>query len=455
MSASLTATRASADGVPPTAGEPRRLLSLSPRAALAVVLTCFALLATAVLSLTPPWEANDEPFHVWNVQTLVGGHFYNIGHDGNLESPQFPLYYLVLAAYQKLLRIPPQPYDATYAPSLPGQPHGNYLHSVTHEGHDQLFVDLLRLPSILFALLTIALTFVAARRVSRDRWTPVVAAAIVAGVPKFVFVSGVVNNDNLSNLLGAGGLALAVAFLTRPPTSTRGRVLIAAAIGLTAGALILTKVTGALVGPGLLLAVVLAARHRREALRLVTVFVAGTVAVCGWWLVRNQIRYGDPLAAHAVYVHQRAVQPGVFNISGPLKNIFIDIPKQLWSSFWYSSGWNQFYWRWFWYLPFWGLAAFGIGALAAPGPVRPAGRRVLWVCAVIAVGALASVWALGVQANTEQGRLAFMGLPAIALLIALGYERAGLPIWSRFVLPAIGIIGTVIAIRHDVILAYL
>jgi hypothetical protein len=218
----------------------------------------------------------------------------------------------------------------------------------------------------------------------------------------------------------------------------------------------LTKVTGALIAPGLLLAVILPARSRRDAFVATAAFVCAAFAVCGWWLIRNQIRYGDPLAAHAAYVHQRAVFPGVFSIYSAPRQILLEVPKRIYSSFWYDSGWNQFLWRWFWYLPFWALALFGVFALAWPNRRRrPASRHALWVAAAVAVGALASVWALGVQANTEEARLAFMGLPAIALLIALGYERVRLPVWSRLTLPAIGLIGTVLAIRYDVIIPYL
>ena len=53
----------------------------------------------------------------------------------------------------------------------------------------------LRVPSVVLGLVTAA----RARLVSKDRWTPVVAAATCAFVPKFVFVSGVVNNDSLAN----------------------------------------------------------------------------------------------------------------------------------------------------------------------------------------------------------------------------------------------------------------
>ncbi len=100
-----------------------------------------------------------------------------------------------------------------------------------------------------------------------------VAAAIVAGVPRFVFLSGVVNNDNLSDVLGAAGIALVLALLVRPPVTARRRYFAAAAVGAMIGALTLTKATNALVGPGMLLAVLLIARSRREALRLAAVVV--------------------------------------------------------------------------------------------------------------------------------------------------------------------------------------
>lgn len=427
-----------------------------PGSVFVLVLVCFAFLAGTVLVLTPPWEANDEPDHVQNVETLVSGHSYRITHDANLESIQAPLYYMVLAAYQKLLGEPSQQPDGQFAPIGGGQKHGNYLHTVHQDGRDQRLVDLLRLPSVLFGLLTVGFTYVAARRLSSHPWTPVVAAAIVAGVPKFVFVSGVVNNDDLSNVLGAAGLAAALTLLAAPPSTWRGRALAAAGIGLIAGAVVLTKITGALIVPGLLLGVLLAAPDRAEAIRMASLFLIAALAVSGWWFVLNQVRYGDPLAAKAAHQHQLAVFPAVFNIPGPATHIFVEIPKRIYGSFWYDSGWNQFGWRWFWYLPFWVLALVGLLSLAwrSKAP-RPGGRGPRWVCSCVALGALASVWAVGAQANTEEARLAFMGLPAIALLIALGYERLRLPVAWRFLLPAIGLIGTIAAIRYDVIIPYL
>jgi hypothetical protein len=42
----------------------------------------------------------------------------------------------------------------------------------------------------------------------------------------------------------------------------------------------------------------------------------------------------------------------------------------------------------------------------------------------------------------------------MAILVALGYERLGISTMWRFVLPAIGLIGTVAAIRYNVIIPY-
>jgi len=454
----LTALRVTRlDPEKPVASPGPRAPRATPSGVLATVLVCFALLSAAVLSLTPPWEANDEPDHVQNVETLVSGHWYRITPHSNLESFQAPLYYLALALYQKLVRQPVHNPDGQLAPIADNQQHGNFVHTVPQDGVDQRLVDLLRLPSIVFGLIAIVATYVAAKRVSRDRWTPVVAAAIVAGVPKFVFVSGTVNNDNLSNALGGVGLAGALVMLASSTITSRRRMAAAAGLGLVAGALILTKVTAGLLAPGLLLAVILRASSVKDIIRQCLIFAIAALAVVGWWLVQNQIWYGDPLALHATNVHQREVFPAVLNVAGPLHRIFVDVPRDFYSSFWYDSGWNQFTWRWFWYVPFWGLAALGVAGLVLIRRVGPrvASRAPIAVTALLAFGALCSVWIVGIPTNTEQGRYAFMGLPAIAVLLALGYERLRMPPIARFILPAIGLIGTVLAIRYHVIIPYL
>ncbi|MGC2373233.1 MAG: glycosyltransferase family 39 protein [Solirubrobacteraceae bacterium] len=419
-----------------------------------LILVTFTLFATAVLALTPSWEANDEPDHVRNVETLADGHWYRITPKSGFESHQAPLYYMLLAGYQRAMRLPVEMPDGQLGPIADNQLHGNYLHTVQQDGKDQRHLDLLRLPSILFGLLAICFTYLAARYISRDPWTPVVAAALVAGVPRFVFLAGVVNNDNLSNLLSAIGLALASGLVMRPSSSERGRLLGAALMGVVIGALALTKVTNVMVAPGLLLAVLLVARDRREGLRLAGLSLGVALVVSGWWFVQNQVRYGDPLAAHATTAHLRAVFPPLLQIAGPLERIFVQIPQGVYKSFWYISGYNQFVWRWFWYIPFWLLAAVGIGGLLLRRKAPGVAGGMLWVLSVMALGALAIVWILGLQTSTEQARVAFVGLPAMAILVALGYEKLGLSPALRFLLPAIGLIGTVAAIRYNVVIPY-
>jgi 4-amino-4-deoxy-L-arabinose transferase-like glycosyltransferase len=427
---------------------------MTPGRALAAILVCFALLSAAVLALTPPWEANDEPDHVRNVEVLASGHWFRITPESGFESHQAPLYYLMLAGYQKLMRLPVKLPDGQLGPVADNQQHGNYLHNVPQDGSDQRWLDLLRLPSIVFGLLAICFTFVAARRISNDPWTPVVAAALIASVPRFIFLSGVVNNDNLSDVLGAGGLALAVGLLAAPPVTRHARWVGAGALGMIVGLLVLTKATNALVAPGLLLAVWLLARSRRERLQLAAVFFAAALAVSGWWFVQNQVRYGDPLAASASTDHLKAIFPPLFQIAGPVERIFVQIPQGIYKSLWYVSGYNQFSWRWSFYLPFWLGAVVGLGGLLVGRGSRPASRQVLWVLAAVAVGALAIVWVLGLRTSTEQARVAFVGLPAMAILVALGYERLRLPPVLRFLLPAICAIGAVAAIRYNVVIAY-
>ena len=441
---------------------------VTPNQVLVATLIVFAVLAIAVAFETPPGEANDEPSHLTNVESIVAGRMYRISPTSGSESHQAPLYYGVLAAWQKALGIPPfgLALRGTGGTVLTG-PH--WRHDGATATADQRRLDLLRLPGIAMGLATIALTWLAVRCLSKDPWTPVIAAAIVAFVPRFVFLSGVINNDNLATLLGALVTFLAAWLVSRRPDRTRVRVAWAAASGAVLGAALLAKVTAVVVGPGLFLALLVVARRPRERLVLVSVMATGALAVCGWWFVRNQLVYGDPLGEAASVAHLRALYPNLFPTGSLLVRVLVSIPVGVWTSAWYTSGWNQFSWPPLAYLPFWILLGIG-GAAAIAGlarrstalPDAPAdthasettasrSRAGIAILATIALGGAAAIWIVGLQTTQAQARIGYVGLPAVAGLAAIGYERLRWPTVARLALPALGLVGTLIAIRADVL----
>ena len=192
-----------------------------PKVALVFIGAAFLVCCGGVAWYDAPWEAPDEPEHVQNVQTLLDGRWYRIGEADGIESHQPPLYYLALAGWQKAIDLParaPRPVAVGFHPCRPNVC-PLYEHDLDRDDADARRVRALRVPSVLMGLLTIGLTALAARRLSNDRWTPVVAAALMASVPRFAFVSASVNNDVLVILCGAAMLAL-LASTVRPERRT-------------------------------------------------------------------------------------------------------------------------------------------------------------------------------------------------------------------------------------------
>jgi hypothetical protein len=232
------------------------------------------------------------------------------------------------------------------------------------------------------------------------------------------------------------------------PGTRRGRLLAACGLGLLVGAVTLTKITGAMLAVGALASVLLVSR-RVEWRLLMGVFCTSALAVCGWWLISNWIRYGDPLAAGAFRDYFEDFFPPLLDTAPPLEQAVSVVPKDFYKSVWYSSGHNQFVWRFWTYLPLWLLTIAGLAGFAFRAKATPS-RRAIVVLALLAAGGLSTVWILGLQTTTSQGRLAFIGLPAFACLLALGIERwPGSPA-LRFALPMIGMLGTVVAIQRDI-----
>ena len=246
-----------------------------PIAALVAVMLVFAALTSVVAVATPAWEAADEPSHVHNVETLVAGHWYRIPRHVSLKIPselhQPPLYYALLAGFQRVAGRPVEP--VTPGPVNFGfvRPfrHGFYKH---HSAEQHRFLLLLRLPNVVLGLAAILLTFLTARAISGDAWTPAIAAAIVAFVPRFVFLSAFVTNDNLVNALGAA-LAYCTVRCVRAPGWRW-----AAAVGAVLGLLLITKVS-ALPVAAVLIPVALAAGTRKRRATVLAVAAAAVAAL--------------------------------------------------------------------------------------------------------------------------------------------------------------------------------
>jgi len=425
----------------------------APHFVLVGVILIFIVMSSLIALKTPAFESDDEPDHVQNIETLVSGHWYGIPSSclpprhvivpdcAGTEPQQAPLYYLLLAGWQLVAGIPAQaPYRAQVNPGFfYGSPQ-LFIHKSTAVPG---YLIWLRLLNVLFGALTVLVTFLAVRLIASDPWTPVIAASLVAFLPRMVFLSSFVNNDNLINLLGAV-LTFAVLRYAKAPSYAR-----MAAVGVVLGLLFTTKLSAL---PMVLVLIPLSLFMRGLTCRAwsLCVGVGASLVVSGWYFIQNTVRYGDPLAGHASAVYLAKVgglgtpvgQP--YEIGNPWRLVFGHVPYLIVESFWYESGWNTFRWP----LTVDVLFCLATGAALLGLLNANINARTLISLASLSIAALLSVWAVALQAGSS-ARYALVGLPAMAALAALGLQRWKLPF--RWLLPAMALCGTLVAIQSDVL----
>jgi predicted membrane-bound dolichyl-phosphate-mannose-protein mannosyltransferase len=306
------------------------------------------------------------------------------------------------------------------------------------------FVLWLRYPSIVFGALTLLVSFLAIRLVTEDPWTPIVATAILAFIPRFVFLAAFVTNDIMVALLGACLMYVSLRFAMSP---SWGRM---ALIGAVYGLLVTTKLSALPMGLVILMAALLVAGWRRRT-EFLALAGACTLLVSGWYLIQNVVHYGDPLALHATTKYETTID-GLGNIDGrpyvvadPMKLIFINVPQRIVHSIWFQSGWGQFNWpSWI----NWTITVFVLVLIATliRGHTR---KKVLAILGALAASGLLCVWMASFSTGTYAGRYAIGGVPAIAALLALALERWKPPV--RFLIPASGLAATLVAIQVNVL----
>jgi hypothetical protein len=266
------------------------------------------------------------------------------------------------------------------------------------------------------------------------RWLALGTAALTGLNPMFIFTSARVSND--AAVAGFGALVVwAAVRLAVRGLSRRGLVLAGVALGLAT----LSKISGIILGPALVLGLVLDALRRghykvshlfrRD--QLVRLFVAGLILfgvaalLCGWWFVRNLVLYGELMGTNAWLSHTATVRSepiGFLEVIPFLKDLVISY----WAMFgWFNIAVAPWMYQVWWVLvglAFVGLVQMAVDQLKPPRLSRPvqAGLVVVVLAFLLIFG---SVYRFIMIVLGAQGRYLAPVTAAISVLLVLGLDR--------------------------------
>lgn len=408
--------------------------NITQRRWLWLLLLAYLLLGVSYVLATPPLEASDEYKHYPVV--------HHIQNEGRLpvldtqdpgrwlqEGAQPPLYYVLMAGLTSWIDTSDlaQLHDINRHAFI-GNPNqiGN-KNLILHDPPQETFpwqgsvlaIYLIRFATLLLGAGVVVLTERIGRLVFDDR-VGLLAAALTAFNPMFLFVNAAVNNDALSILLGHGTLFAMLMLWRQPPHPTRGWPRFAG-LGLLLGLGLLTKLSlgGLLVLAGLLLARL--AKTRGDARYL---FLSGglvalvTLIVAAPWLWRNWQLYSDPTAMN-VFVAVQGTRDSPITWAD-WRAEFGTFYRSFWGLF---GGVNiaapRFFYVAYNVLALAGLAGVGHWLWRRSEDERAAGP--LWLLLVawaIVLFILLIRW--NIISPAFQGRLLFPALGAINVLLARG-----------------------------------
>jgi 4-amino-4-deoxy-L-arabinose transferase-like glycosyltransferase len=433
---------------------------------LLVILGLYIATATSYSFAVPVWETPDEPAHfayIHHIRTQGGPPVQSFEQGKNeVETGHHPPFYYYLGAIVTL------PFDISDFSWIKTNPYFSFsnvdggVNRFDHEGETQLYpntviaVHFVRLLSVLFGSGTLICIYLAALLIFGGKswqWAQngvlpaLLATVLVALLPQFAFISGAVNNDNavifFCTLITLMGLKL----ILPPPTpqSTffkpdKKILLFFAGLGLAVGLGLLSKYNTAAFIPLVGLALLIGARRRGSwAFFWWGSIVSGAacIAVAGWWFVRAQFLYGDPLGWEMWRSSFRSVdQSANFQLTG-------EFLGHVWER-WFNSFWGYFGWfnlpldgeiyKWFGRLCLLGVVSFvGLSLLALFGRsirLRGAdfstdgqfwlGMLFLGLTVVVTVTVAFNYAATFGDAGT-QGRYLFTALPAFGIIFSAAF----------------------------------
>lgn len=415
----------------------------APRRALRVIAIVYLFVAASCAVSIPLGKGPDETAHVRYIEFVARERglpvFDRANPDPDYEFHQPPLYYAMAAPVYALA------------------------------GGNESAQLALRFFTVLLSLPLIYLTFGLGRLLGPgEPWAAAAAAGIVAFLPMQLSVATTIGNDALTEVLAAGVLLALVSYLRgaeqgreegeeRPPG-----VGAMVAVGVMIGLAMLTKSIGVLLFPVAWVAAGLAARGRegyrwRLLARDVGVVTGVALALCGWWLVRNQMLYGDLLAQRAFLDAFEGLRPSPqsFMEKYEVPSVMSYVGQvMIWTMASVTGVFGPVHGNRFAFFPYY--VYFATGLMAAAGAIgfaryweraNPAGwQRQGWgICGLVAVLLLGSFVRFNFSFFQAQARYMFPVLPAAALAFGLGVQALFPERLGRYMLVAVVVLVALLA----------
>ncbi|MBU0494589.1 MAG: glycosyltransferase family 39 protein [Chloroflexi bacterium] len=403
---------------------------------LLLILGLYLLLGTAYSLVNPPFEGYDEQAHFRYITWLAAERRLPVLTKGvfgiNHETWQPPLYYVMGAASFGWVDtsdldavIQYNPYWA-YGIGDVGRDNKNaYLHGPWENFPFQktiLALHAIRWLSVLIGAISVISTYFITDTMFQDR--PLItlgATALTAFNPQFIYTCASVTNDGLVTAL----VALTTLVLVRH-IRTGWTMRVAVLVGILASLAILTKLSGLIVLPLIVLAILVELRRTRQIRPAIRhSLIVGTIVllVSGWWFGRNWILYGDWTSVE--YMRDTL---GRYEAPLSLETIGVAIDNVR-RSYWACFGPGS--------VPIatpiyqaldliMGLATIGLGLVLYGGrsAIRSKGKIAQWlvILAWVALTVAAVAYYISGTPSAYFGRNLFVAIPALSLLLFLGLQ---------------------------------
>ena len=283
---------------------------------LIVLITVFVILGVVYSVTVPLWEAPDEVAHFEYIAHLVKTHSLPVQQVGVLdEAHQPPLYYAVAALVSGIADFDDPTGAFQSNPEFIWAGHGGVAHNAAIHRTAETFpyrgialaAHLARWVSVITGAVTVTFTYAIARRIfPGTRYLALLAAALTAFNPQFIFITGSVSLDGMTAMTCTLALWQLIRTLERPFRWQRW-----ALTSMWCGLAVLSKPSAFVVGltaGGLLL--LSAIRQRSWSLLWHGALALGIafLLVSGWWFVQNWVLYGDPLGWRTFLTNWTVVQ---------------------------------------------------------------------------------------------------------------------------------------------------